>query len=620
MQNPFLFESEYRGYESQFEDSSELFEDESGDSEDEIRRRRRRRNRGTVRRSPSRGRRTRSRSGSGRRRRPRYQSSYPPPSPGGSSYSPPDEDDPPEDSGVTRLLQRLLNRALDLKLPEDGEMSVETRSAIRSFQAGEPLIFQSSPFNLTGESDSKGTRPVQIHRLQQALNETLGSELPIDGVMNFRTRRALRDFQRRAGLPDHGEINLPTVRRLFDQGAPAENRGDFNQFGNRSGFFQESEVSGGTGASAAACPRGLVCLEHVHIPKQPDAARPGQFKSVAPARLEPSGMNTGIMNSADEMMLDRSAGSLQNCLDNLILTKFQNYLSRDAVRQKSASRGDRLRVALFDLTGAKLAKPDFAGWGSTVPMYGASVPKILALYAAFQLRKDLRNLAETRKVSNGRALEQTAVNHWKAQGMRSGFPNLVWLFDIHRWSANPDDLDFSAAARRLFDGIMHNPQAGELIIRVGFPFIASVTWQSGLYHPRRGGLWLSSSYGKGEWGGNPIGGVSSANVTALAAASYFTLLAQGRLVDDASSREMTGILRKGCYSWLFPASLGLVASKCGIWSDYLHDCALIERRGLRYVVAGLTRTQVSEYSKYTQLFVELDRLVERNNQTPKPGC
>lgn len=482
------------------------------------------------------------------------------------------------------------------------------------------FIFKASPFNLTVQKNSSGERPDQIRQMQQALKQKLGVELPIDGVMNFRTRRALRDFQRRTGLPAHGEINIATSQHLFAQGDSSENGSDVDQFKNRANLFQESEVSGSTGSSVAVCPRGLVCLEHIHIPKQPDSTRPGQFKSGAPVRLEPLNMNTGIINSADEMILDRSAGSLQNCLNNLILTKFQNYLSRDAVRQKSASRGDRLRIAVFDLTGAKLTKPDFAGWGSTIPMYGASVPKILAVYAAFQLRRDLRKMAETRKVSDGKALERAALNQWKSRGLRSGFPNLGWLFDIHKWSGSPGALDFSAAARKALNGIMHNADAGEMIVKVGFPFIASVTWQSGLYHPRRGGLWLTSAYGKGGWGGNPIGGVSSANVTALAAASYFTLLAQGRLVDDASSREMTRILANGCFTGLFPASLGLVASKCGIWSDYLHDCALIVRGGVRYVVAGVTRTQRAEYSKYTQLFEEIDRLVVRNNQTPKPSC
>jgi hypothetical protein len=249
-------------------------------------------------------------------------------------------------------------------------------------------------------------------------------------------------------------------------------------------------------------------------------------------------------------------------------------------------------------------------------MYGASVPKILAVYAAHQLRMDLRQLATSQKISTGRALEKVALQSWKLSGH---LPNLVWLFDIRNWSGNPDALDFTAAAHQVFRGIMHNPEAGELIIRVGFPYIASVTWQSGLFHPARGGLWLTSSYGKGQWGSNPVKVAHSANVTALSAATYFTLLAQGRLVDHAASGEIKATLLGGCVTGLFPTR-GVVASKCGIYADYLHDCALIERGGVRYVVAGLTRTKSNESTKYTQLFLELDKLIVRNNQIPKASC
>ncbi|MEW5755937.1 MAG: hypothetical protein AB1810_06495 [Pseudomonadota bacterium] len=373
-----------------------------------------------------------------------------------------------------------------------------------------------------------------------------------------------------------------------------------------------STLYGGT----TGCPRGLTCLDHYHIPKKPDPTRPSRFVAGALTKLEPRNMNPGFIDSSDNLVTDRSGTGLQTCLNKLVTTQFQNFLSRESIQKKSASRNDRLRIGLIDLTGSKLTQPDFAGWGSTVAMYGASVPKILALYAAFQLRSDLRSLA----ISSGKSLEAEAIRNWKDRGLKSGFPNLVWLFDIRNWSGNPNTLDFTAAARNVFQNIMHNAEAGELIVKVGFPYIASVAWQSGLYHPARGGLWLTSSYGKGQWGGNPLSGVHTANVTALSAATFFTLLAQGRLVDDASAYEMRTWLGGGCYTGLFPQHLGLVASKCGIWSDYLHDCVLIVRGSIRYVVVGLTRTTTSEYSKYTQLFLELDKLIERNNQTPKLMC
>jgi hypothetical protein len=365
---------------------------------------------------------------------------------------------------------------------------------------------------------------------------------------------------------------------------------------------------------AGAPPKELVLLDHFHFPKQPDTARPGQFVTRSVAKLAVNDMNPGFIDASDSLSVDKSSTGLQTCLHKLITTQFQNYLSNKSNTAPSA--GDRLRVAVVDLSGAKLTRPDFAGWGSTVSMYGASSPKILALYSAYQIRMDLRNIATNQSISDGKILEKTALQKWNLRGG----PNLEWLFKIRSWTGTPDTLDFSPEARDAFREIMHNEEAGNLIVKVGFPYIASVTWQSGLFHSSRGGLWLTSAYGKGEWGNNPISGVQSANITALSAATYFTLLAQRRLVDDDSSIEIETSLQDGCFTGLFPASLGLVASKCGIWSDYLHDCALIAHDSVRYVVVGLTRTQNTEYSKYTQLFLELDKLIIRNNQTPKPGC
>jgi len=373
----------------------------------------------------------------------------------------------------------------------------------------------------------------------------------------------------------------------------------------------------------AAAPKGLILLDHIHTPKHPRPFVPGSFVVEPPAKLDLKNMNPLFINSKDQIIADTSSSGLQTCLQKLITTQFQNYLAQS--QNTAPAAGDRLRVALVDLTGAKITKPDFAGWGATVSMYGASVPKILPLYAAHQLRRDLRNLAADQKITNGKKLAKTAVQNWKSSGIKRGFPDLVWLFDIPNWSG-ASDLDFSGKARNALNSISENCPAGELIARIGFPYIGSVTRQSGLHHPTRGGLWLRLSYcKKGSWSGNPIKGVHSHNVTALSAATYFTLLAQGRLVDDASSNEMkNSLLVGGCITGLFPDSLklGLAAAKCGIYSKshHLHDCALIVRDDVRYVVAGLTITKPSEFSKYTQLFLELDKLIVRNNQKPKPSC
>ena len=167
-----------------------------------------------------------------------------------------------------------------------------------------------------------------------------------------------------------------------------------------------------TSAGMTACPKGLICLEHFHVPKTPNAKKPGNFVTGSTTRLEPKNMNPGVIDSADTLVVDRSSTGLQTCLVKLITTQFQNFLSRDSIKKKVASRCDRVRIGLIDLTGNKSSQPDFAGWGSTLAMEGASVPKILALYAAFQVRFDLRQVSDDTEY-----LERKNSGESRAQGL-----------------------------------------------------------------------------------------------------------------------------------------------------------------------------------------------------------
>ncbi len=178
------------------------------------------------------------------------------------------------------------------------------------------------------------------------------------------------------------------------------------------------------------------------------------------------------------------------------------------------------------------------------------------------------------------------------------FPDLNWLFQIRLWVWNSGHVGLPTSdAREVFDKINENSDASKLIHAVGFPYIASVAWQSGLRHPLRGGLWVSRAYdGTDGWRDQPALKAAAFihNLTPLSAATYFTLLAQGRLVDDSTSAEIKRILQFGCHSCLFPlvigldTSIGLQASKCGIFKPHIHDCVLIERPEVRYAAAILS--------------------------------
>jgi hypothetical protein len=381
------------------------------------------------------------------------------------------------------------------------------------------------------------------------------------------------------------------------------------------------DLEAGTGAASA--PKGLVLLQHTHIPKTPAPAAPSGFRAGAPAALIVADMNPGFINANDEVAFDTSGSGLQTCLRSLIASNFSELLASPKQTQPAAN--DRVRVAIVDLTGEKLANPDFAGWGSTVAMYGASVPKVLALYAAHQLRSDLTHLAAQASISSGPALENAAVAEWKKRGLTRRLPDLVWLFDIRK-SSSGSSPGFSAVASKVMANISfaENPSAGTLIAKLGFPYIGSVAWQAGLYHPQRGGLWLNHAYGEGVWSGSPVHAPFSHNATALSAAMYLTLLAQGRLVDDAASAAIEQSLSTGnCVTPFFlrAALPPIRAGKCGLYGESFHDCVLIEDDQVRYVLAVLSRLTTSKQKFfYTQLCTALDGLIRRNNQAPKPAC
>lgn len=364
-------------------------------------------------------------------------------------------------------------------------------------------------------------------------------------------------------------------------------------------------------------PKGLVLLDHMHIPKKPNPISPGTFTIGSSTKMTAADLNPLFFDASNSLILDTTHTGLQHCLDVLVSSKFGGLLG--VTGQTAPGPRDRVHVALVDLTGAKLTAPEFAAWGAPVDMYGASVPKILALYAAFQLRSDLRDLAARKSPSDGKQLEATAIAEWKARGLSKQLPDLVWLFDIRKWIP-PANIDFSVATQSAFAHIVENCPAGTLIAKLGLPYIGSVAWQSGLYHPTRSGLWLKAAYCmKASWA-SPVNTPFIHNATALSAATYFTLLAQGRLVDGTSSSGIRNALAHGCVTSIFP-SLPVVASKCGIFGGYTHDCAWIQDSNVRYVIAVLSKLEtITHQHLYTQLCGQLDTLIRQNNQSPKSPC
>ncbi len=344
----------------------------------------------------------------------------------------------------------------------------------------------------------------------------------------------------------------------------------------------------------------------------------------ATKRLTPAICNPGFIDVANDTIVTHTA--LHDALGKLMNGKY-----------KAQSR--RMSLALVDLTGAKLATPQFAGWRSTQNMYGASVPKLLALLALHQLRADLSDLAaRPTMLSTRAALVKAASDAWKAAGLDPA-PDVDALLRFDQRSGAPVVVHFSDAVEQIgtkpglrrdalvtHTGI--NSRASELITLLGFPYIASVAWQTGLRHATRGGLWLTAAYGgkhSKTWSSNPVHEprpVDRHTVSALSAATFFTLAAQERLVSRAESTSMVDLLGAGCtlkdgfVDGL--AELGNVtrsAQKCGLSKGYAHECVLVTRAGRRYVAIALTdRAQIS----LKRLIKDLDKLIVDNNPPPAP--
>jgi len=160
------------------------------------------------------------------------------------------------DAEYIRWAQTSLNQALGLNLPVDGVISVETRSAVRSFQkknglpadgklgadteralmdasGSEPpkdqdqqlseyeLYEQNDPEMADYEIDDEVDRTSSEYGkwVQQSLNKILSLRLTVDGIVGPQTRSAIRSFQQQRGLTADGIVGSQTEAALIAAGA-----------------------------------------------------------------------------------------------------------------------------------------------------------------------------------------------------------------------------------------------------------------------------------------------------------------------------------------------------------------------------------------------------------------
>jgi hypothetical protein len=209
---------------------------------------------------------------------------------------------------------------------------------------------------------------------------------------------------------------------------------------------------------------------------------------------------------------------------------------------------------------------------------GRSFTKILALYAVYQLRFDLNTFAKRNGITKSSALQASIAKEWKKAGLQSQ-PNLTGLLQFVEKAGSPVETKLKKEP-----AIHEDWQARALIEPLGFEYIGSVALQSGLFDEKQGGLWLNAAYldtpkkPKLTWTSSPFPTLPRHSATALSAATFFTLLAQGRLVDQASSNAIAKVLEYPCSEHglldgvkQLPGAPAKSSNKCGHLVPYYHD-------------------------------------------------
>jgi beta-lactamase class A len=188
--------------------------------------------------------------------------------------------------------------------------------------------------------------------------------------------------------------------------------------------------------------------------------------------------------------------SLSQWGDKGLQARLELALKQHAAWQPLLVQG-KMSVGLVDL--ANPTAPRFAQANGNTMMYGASLPKLIVLLAAFQ-------------------------------GFEDG--TLKDTSEVHR--------DLIEMIRR-----SDNPAASRMIGRIGLKKIEALASDRRyrFYDPKKGGgIWLGGTYSHGgEQNPEPITGLSH-TATAYQLCRFYYLLAYGRLVSPERSRQMLKIL------------------------------------------------------------------------------
>ncbi len=248
------------------------------------------------------------------------------------------------------------------------------------------------------------------------------------------------------------------------------------------------------------------------------------------------------------------------------------------------------------------------------------------------LQQQLETIDERLRAKYGIAAEQTDVGLLDLERPRVAMihpdhieyaASVAKVGILFAWFALHHDVDAQTEHELgLMIKASNNEMAAKYSRAMGLAEIQRVLNANGFYDAGHGGgIWVGKHYGAGgERIGDPVGNHSHA-VTVRQLLRFYWLLSRGELVSPAASRKMREIFLSPDIphdDHKFVKGLsgrGLtILRKWGTWEDWLHDSAIIEGPGRRYVLVGLTH-----HPKGDAYLEELAREVDDLMMRPLPA-
>jgi hypothetical protein len=366
-------------------------------------------------------------------------------------------------------------------------------------------------------------------------------------------------------------------------------------------------VGGGGGTPVAHMAFDHILLESV------DPVTSAMVPGVVPTT--PAALTTAFYNA--DVAGTTPDATLQQALTSLINSK---------PAYKNAGRN--FAVSLVDLSGANKFAPKYAGFNDLTNFYGASVNKITGLLGVYQLLAEANELLKAQPtIADSLSLENEFKILWTQAGIAANHHPLVAKILAIQPGSPPTAIIRPELVARLNAISTGNENGSTPIVLLKFPYVGSTMLAHGLFSSvNKGGIWTRKAYGNVSYLGqqfslsnwstseNPHPKTEVHNINAVSLAQFYTLAAQRRMIDNATSKAVLGHLQTGgCTSSAIDVTAlfanGQVATKCGIFGGWVHDTVHFkETATLReFVVVILTQNGKSGIMK--NLFKDLVALV-----------